>query len=614
MEDESITMAISKRECSVYDDQEYNEKHNICEGDNEETNQLHSLLRLMKISNEFAIIRDSMEVFPLPGNRAEPQYDDTLRFGPQARDFGRGIRATDLLMSLSLFEDITKNNIKEHAENAMDEVTKLFTEGEPLWQHDMDIGIEVLNNAEYVRRFSPNLNTTLDEIIRIISVDAPIDHPRLEPSNGDQATREIGYVQMPALCVVEMLMDVRLWAFVFSEILSRASVLGILSPGSPGTQDGALQTMIAEYHAPSPLLPTRQSCFARYCKQFSDNMWVIVDISMDSMIDNPLMNCKRNPSGCLIQGLPDGNTQITWIEHMGAKTELVHPQFNSSVNSGLKLSAKHWVDTLSRQCQNLNIVIQQSLSGLHREGSPFSSDSLLRLSQRMKREFYGAVSGTKDNQYKPLPFKGGDDILIKTVDGYAQNPALITVTTSCWFPFAPQKVFRFLGDEKNRTKWDILALEHASHEVLHFYSSEGPKDIVSVTKMVDGKGNIDTLFLQEQQENSIASYIVFSPITYDSLVSLSNKGNVDDVPLLPSGFAILPDTNPAQAQQEDSKGCILTLSFQLFDSSSKTQQQVPKKTVRKLYNLVTDTISKIRGALFEPPANPNRDDVETSSW
>ncbi|XP_074304522.1 homeobox-leucine zipper protein PROTODERMAL FACTOR 2-like [Silene latifolia] len=471
MEEEKI-MAIAEMQCSAYGDPVDNQNPIIIQGDDEQTTELHSLLRLMKISNEFTTIKHSMEIFPLPGNRMEPQHADILCFGPQARNFCQQFQATDLLTSLSLSEDTTKLKIKDLAENAMDEVAKLFAEGEPLWQHDTDRGIEVLNYEEYVKRFSPNLDSTLDEIIRIIAVDAPLDIPLLdngvkepkpESSNSYQASREIGYIQLPAICVVEILMDVRLWSFVFSEMLSRAAVLGILSPGALGTYDGALQMMIAEYHAPSPLLQTRKSCFAKYCKEFSRNMWIIVDISLESMIDNPLLNCKRKPSGCLIQGLPDGNTQITWIEHTEAQMESIHPLFNSAVNSGIVLSAKHWVDTLARQCQNLNAMIQQSLSGLQREVSPFNREGLHRIAQRMRREFHGALSATKDNKYKPLPFKKGGDILIRTIEGDAQSPAaLITVTTSTRLPFVPKIVFGFLGDEKNRIKvcsmLDVLTL------------------------------------------------------------------------------------------------------------------------------------------------------------
>ncbi|XP_021722389.1 homeobox-leucine zipper protein PROTODERMAL FACTOR 2-like [Chenopodium quinoa] len=606
--------------------------------DQQQIGQVHSLLRLMKISNEFVAIKDSMEMSPLPGNNVEFQHDYNIELRPQVGEFSQKMKATDLLMCLSLSADTSKHKVEELAEKAMDEVTKMFVGGDPLWQHDLDKGMEVLNMVEYKRKFNSNLDTTLDEIIKIIAVDAPLDLPNFDeiivtsnnnnnkPSkeedvvmqeqikslnNVHHGSREVNYVHMPAISIVEILMDVRLWSFVFSEMLSRTTVLGVLTPGTPETFDGAMQMMSAEYHAPSPLLATRQSCFARYCKELSSNTWAIVDISLGSLMENPLMNCKRRPSGCLIQGLPDGNTQVTWIEHTEAEIASIHPLFKSLVSSGIVFSAKQWVDTLSQQCQHLDMLIQYSLNTLIKEVSPFRVERLLRLAERMRREFYGATSATEGNGYKPISIKGGDDVLIKTLDSDDQSPGLLTVTTSSWFPFSAKKVFSFLGNEKNRTKWDALALKRASEEVFHVHSGQGPEDIVSITKMVDGKGRIDTFFLQEKHESAVASYVLFSPMTNDSLTTLSNHGNIDEIPLLPSGFAIL--SNKDSSQEEEDAGSIVTLSFQLLDKSSRAQN-VPKRSIRKLYNLVNGALSSIRAALFEAPASANHAGVEGSLW
>uniref|UniRef100_A0A803LA79 START domain-containing protein n=1 Tax=Chenopodium quinoa TaxID=63459 RepID=A0A803LA79_CHEQI len=401
--------------------------------DQQQIAQVHSLLRLMKISNEFVAIKDSMEMSPLPGNNVEFQHDYNVELSSQVDEFSQGMKATDLLMSLSLSADTTKHKIEELAEKAMDEVTKMFVEGDPLWQHDLDKGMEVLNMVEYNRKFNSNLDTTLDEIIKS----------------------------------------------------SRATVLGSISPGTPETFDGALQL-------------------------------------------------------------------VTWIEHTEAEIASVHPLFKSLVSSGIVFSAKQWVDTLSRQCQHLDMLIQYSLNTLIKEVSPFRVERLLRLAERMRRGFYGATSATEGNGYKPISIKGGDDILIKTLNSDDQSPALLTVTTSSWFPFSAKKVFSFLGNDKNRTKHCIVALPIITYcyavvgceEVFHVHSGQGPEDIVSITKMVDGKGRIDTFFLQEKHESAIRDI-------------LSNK-------------------DPSQAEED--AGSIVTVSFQLLDKSSRAQN-VPKRSI-----------------------------------
>lgn len=101
------------------------------------------------------------------------------------------------------------------------------------------------------------------------------------------------------------------WSAVFCGIVSRAMTLEILSTGVAGNYNGALQVvlnkikhslisylilqistfisyvsplqMTAEFQVPSPLVPTRENYFVRYCKQHVDGTWAVVDVSLDSL-------------------------------------------------------------------------------------------------------------------------------------------------------------------------------------------------------------------------------------------------------------------------------------------------------------------------------------------
>ena len=64
-----------------------------------------------------------------------------------------------------------------------------------------------------------------------------------------------------------------------------------------------MQKMTAEFQVPSPLVPTRENYFVRYCKQHSDGIWAVVDVSLDSLRPSPITRSRRRPSGCLIQEL-----------------------------------------------------------------------------------------------------------------------------------------------------------------------------------------------------------------------------------------------------------------------------------------------------------------------
>lgn len=69
--------------------------------------------------------------------------------------------------------------------------------------------------------------------------------------------------------------------------------------------------MTAELYAPTPLLPTRESYFAMYCKNLGSGMWGVVDVSLEKLFQFPSRNFRRQPSGCLIQEMPNGLSKVT---------------------------------------------------------------------------------------------------------------------------------------------------------------------------------------------------------------------------------------------------------------------------------------------------------------
>lgn len=71
--------------------------------------------------------------------------------------------------------------------------------------------------------------------------------------------------------------------------------------------------MTAEFQVPSPLVPTRENYFVRYCKQHADGTWAVVDISLDNLRPSPLSRSRRRPSGCLIQELPNGYSKVVTL-------------------------------------------------------------------------------------------------------------------------------------------------------------------------------------------------------------------------------------------------------------------------------------------------------------
>lgn len=79
--------------------------------------------------------------------------------------------------------------------------------------------------------------------------------------------------------------------------------------------------MYAELQVLSPLVPTRESHFLRYCQQnVEEGSWTIVDFPLDDNFHqyNNIINnfqtsfptYKRRPSGCVIQDMPNGYSRV----------------------------------------------------------------------------------------------------------------------------------------------------------------------------------------------------------------------------------------------------------------------------------------------------------------
>lgn len=82
----------------------------------------------------------------------------------------------------------------------------------------------------------------------------------------------------------------------------------------------SLLQMYEELQVLSPLMPTREYFFLRYCQQIEQGLWAIADVSYDISQHTQFVvqsQSRRLPSGCLMQDLPDGYTKVVgWIRTM----------------------------------------------------------------------------------------------------------------------------------------------------------------------------------------------------------------------------------------------------------------------------------------------------------
>ncbi|GER52970.1 homeobox-leucine zipper protein ROC1 [Striga asiatica] len=509
-------------------------------------------------------------------------------FGPQTGLTGEVYAASDLLRSVSGPTDADKPMIIELAVAAMEELIRMAQSGEPLWIPSSDNSSETLNEEEYGRAFPRGIGPK------------PLGLK-------SEASRESAVVIMNHINLVEILMDVNQWSSVFASIVSRAVTLDVLSTGVAGNYNGALQVMTAEFQVPSPLVPTRENYFVRYCKHHSDGSWAVVDVSLENLRPNSVSRCRRRPSGCLIQELPNGYSKVTWVEHVEIDDRAVHTIYKALVNSGLAFGARRWVSTLDRQCERLASLMANNIAAgdVGVISSPEGRKSMLKLAERMVMSFCTGVGASTAHTWTTLSGSGADDVRVmtrKSMDDPGRPPGIVlSAATSFWLPVPPKRVFDFLRDEHSRSEWDILSNGGLVQEMAHIANGRDPGNSVSLLRVNSANSSqSNMLILQESSTDSTGSYVIYAPVDIVAMNVVLSGGDPDYVALLPSGFAILPDgpTNPVGPVPDvGSGGSLLTVAFQILVDSVPTAK-LSLGSVATVNSLIKCTVERIKGAVL----------------
>ncbi|KAH0905653.1 hypothetical protein HID58_037480 [Brassica napus] len=486
-----------------------------------------------------------------------------------------GNNPTDLFKSITAPTESDKPLIIDLAVSAMEELMRMTQVEEPLWKS------LVLDEEEYARTFPRGIGP--------------------KPAGfRTEASRESAVVIMNHVNIVEILMDVNQWSVVFAGMVSRAVTLAVLSTGVSGNYNGALQVMSAEFQVPTPLVPTRETYFARYCKQQADGSWAVVDISLDSLQPNPPVRCRRRASGCLIQEMPNGYSKVTWVEHVEVDDRGVHDLYKHMVSTGHAFGAKRWVAILDRQCERLASVMATHISSgevgviTNQEGRR----SMLKLAERMVISFCAGVSASTAHTWTTLSGTGAEDVRVmtrKSVDDPGRPPGIVlSAATSFWIPVPPKRVFDFLRDENSRNEWDILSNGGVVQEMAHIANGRDTGNCVSLLRVNSANSSqSNMLILQESCTDPTASFVIYAPVDIVAMNIVLNGGDPDYVALLPSGFAILPDGNATGGGEG---GSLLTVSFQILVDSVPTAK-LSLGSVATVNNLIACTVERIKAAM-----------------
>ncbi|KAG5152819.1 hypothetical protein GLYMA_10G238100v4 [Glycine max] len=525
---------------------------------------------------------------------------------PMGLDLGDGVLGTQPAMpgirpALGLMGNevqLERSMLIDLALAAMEELLKMTQAESPLWIKSLDGEKEMFNHEEYARLFSPCIGPKPTGYIT-------------------EATRETGIVIINSLALVETLMDANRWAEMFPSMIARAINLDVISNGMGGTRNGALQVMHAEVQLLSPLVPVRQVRFIRFCKQHAEGVWAVVDVSIeighDAANAQPVMSCRRLPSGCIVQDMPNGYSKVTWLEHWEYDENVVHQLYRPLLSSGVGFGAHRWIATLQRQCECLAILMSSSISSDdHTALSQAGRRSMLKLAQRMTSNFCSGVCASSARKWDSLHIGTlGDDMKVmtrKNVDDPGEPPGIVlSAATSVWVPVSRQRLFDFLRDERLRSEWDILSNGGPMQEMVHIAKGQGHGNCVSLLRANAVNANDSSmLILQETWMDASCSVVVYAPVDVQSLNVVMSGGDSAYVALLPSGFAILPDghcndngcngTLQKGGGGNDGGGSLLTVGFQILVNSLPTAK-LTVESVDTVNNLISCTIQKIKASL-----------------
>nr|ABD75295.1 class III homeodomain-leucine zipper protein C3HDZ1 [Marchantia polymorpha] len=220
------------------------------------------------------------------------------------------------------------------------------------------------------------------------------------------AARACGLVGLEPTKVADVLKDRPAWL----RDCRRLDVLGAFPTGNGGT----VELIYTQMYAPTTLAPARDFCTLRYTSFLEDGNLVICERSLSGAHGAPTMppvqffvRAEMLPSGYLIRPCEGGGCIIHIVDHMDLEPwsvpEVLRPLYESSA----VLAQKMTIGAL-RHLRRL----AQEIPGEVVLGSDQQPAVLRALSQRLARGFNEAVNGFADDGWTTLPSDGMDDVSV----------------------------------------------------------------------------------------------------------------------------------------------------------------------------------------------------------
>ncbi|KAJ0745119.1 putative transcription factor & lipid binding HD-SAD family [Helianthus annuus] len=467
---------------------------------------------------------------------------------------------------------IQRNEYLVQASRAMEVLLKLGNVNAPLWNRNIEGRGETLNFVEYERAFPPSLGTKPPGFV------------------SEAATRARSVVPMTSSTLVEALLNADQWREMFIGMIGSCTTMEVISNGTGGSRNGALQLMKAEIQLISPLVPVRGLKFIRFAKQQAQGQWTVVDLSINSRIEGHMT--RRCPSGCILHDMPNGFTMVTWIKHSEYDEQSVSHQYRQLINSGVGFGAQRWISALLRHCESITAIMSPTLNHHLLQDT---KRSLRGLARRMMSIFCGGVCLTDGQQWDLVADHAPKRPRIMAhnyISGFGELMGIVTSATySVWIPTNHQHLFDMLKT-KDRCIWDVICHRIAARNMIHLPlgQDETSPNCISIlySNMERTTEDDQVMVLQETISDMTGSLIVYATIDFPTVSVVMNGEDISSVALLPSGLCIVPGYGEDGAGGE--RRSMVTVGLQLLHPDITTSNMITMETIIMINNLVARTV------------------------
>ncbi|KAI5446778.1 hypothetical protein KIW84_014574 [Lathyrus oleraceus] len=553
-----------------------------------------------------------------------PEFEQALA---TVKSFSRD-RDLDLSQTPTAYETLRHVHVHVHGNLTMREA--------------MLVNISEQNHDEQKRTMSRIATIAMEELARLVRVNEPFwvsathvhdgrftldreSYEQVFPKDNhfqganvcEESSKFSGVVKLSALHLVDMFLDSVKWKNLFPTIITKAETVKVFETGSTENRDGALLLMYEQMHILSPLVRPREFNIIRYCKQVDAGVWMITDMSIDSSQPNttPLCQSWKHPSGCIIRELPHGACLVTWVEHVEVEDKIhTHPVYRHVISNFNLYGAESWIKELQRMCERSLSFYVETIPNQETSGVITSIDgrkSVMKFAHRMVKMFCESLTMTGQLEFQDVTLDsiGGVRVSIRKNNIFGQPKGTVVVAaTTIWLPLPAQKIFEFLRDPTNRSKWDVLSFGNSMIEIAHIFNGPYPGNCISILQP-----SIPTedqrVILQESFTSSVGSYVIFAPTDRTSMNIAIRGDESKGLEILPTGFVVCSKSRPSAAFEASGNigrvgvgggdaGSLLTLAFQILISSSNgTDTQQHMESMAAVNSLLAGTIRKVQEAL-----------------